>query len=217
MRTVVSVQDAEDIREAEQSGADLIELRLDLMPKNTPPEALRTSLPRILTLRSDPEGGAFDGTAEEWIGIIRRYAAGGGFVDVETRFRQFSTELRSRGLSIISSCHTSHMPGGGDLAALERDLRSYGDLPKIIVTPGNGQDVLDLLAFTLAVTKPVCTGVMGRQYNYVRAFLPFFGSELVYCHIGTPVAEGQFHIRDFRTIQELLNGSPPDTDALNER
>jgi len=91
---------------------------------------------------------------------------------------------------------------------MERELRAYGDIVKIIVTPANAEDVIELIAFTHAVKGPVCTGVMGTQFRYARAILPLFGSELVYCHAGTATASGQYSVQEFVRLMELLNTVP---------
>jgi 3-dehydroquinate dehydratase-1 len=90
------------------------------------------------------------------------------------------------------------------LFVMERELRAYGDIPKIIITPQNEDDVIDLIAFTRAASKPICTGVLGDRFRYARAILPLFGSELVYCSVGTPIAEGQYTVEEFRTLLRML-------------
>jgi 3-dehydroquinate dehydratase-1 len=90
------------------------------------------------------------------------------------------------------------------LFVLEQELRSYGDIPKIIVTPANEDDIIDLIAFTRAAKKPICTGVMGSSFRSARAILPLFGSEFVYCHTGTPTADGQYSVTEFVTLKKLL-------------
>ena len=90
------------------------------------------------------------------------------------------------------------MPSPGELAGIARELRRYGDIPKIVVRPGSEQDILELLAFTLSAEKPVCTGVQGEAYRYARVILPLFGSELVYTHAGTPGAHGTVLPRRFQ-------------------
>jgi 3-dehydroquinate dehydratase-1 len=87
---------------------------------------------------------------------------------------------------------------------MERELRAYGDIPKIVVTPENDADVIELLTFTEAAAKPVCTGVMGSEFRHARAMLPLFGSEFVYCHTGSPTAAGQYSVEEFVQLRTLL-------------
>ena len=207
MKIIVSVRNEDEIRQAEDSGADIIELRLDLLQKPHDAEDLSTRLPRVLTLRSSAEGGGFGGDPSAWAAQVLPLVRRGDLVDVEECFSCFAPALRSRGIRIIGSAHRASMLSAADLHATETRLRTYADIPKIIVTPATEQDLLTLCSFTLSSAKPICTGVMGRQFAFGRILLPFFGSSLVYCHAGTPAAEGQYHIRDFRMILDLMTGT----------
>jgi 3-dehydroquinate dehydratase-1 len=150
------------------------------------------------------EGGRFEGGSGEWWGLLEPLLPFGDLVDVELRFSSLAPRIRGHGRGIIASHHADHMPAPEELLRIERDLRLYGDIPKIVVRPGNERHLLDLLAFTLGAEKPVCTGVLGEAYRFARAILPLFGSELVYTHAGTQAAPGQFSLADFRKIQALL-------------
>ena len=207
MKIVVSVCRGEEIEQAERFGADIIELRMDRMQKAIDAESLSTRLPRILTLRSVTEGGDFDGDPSAWTAQVLPFARKGDWIDIEERFSGCATVVRSRGIRIIGSTHCQTMPSAAELGAIRQRLRAYADLPKIVVTPSTEQDLLTLCSFTLGSEKPICTGVMGKHFAYGRILLPFFGSALAYCHAGTPAAEGQYHIRDFRTILDLMTGT----------
>ena len=91
-----------------------------------------------------------------------------------------------------------------ELCVLERDLRNFGDIVKIIVTPQNEEDILELIEFTHAIKKPLCTGVMGARFRYARVILPLFGSFLVYCSVGSPTAAGQYSVDEFIRIMDSL-------------
>jgi 3-dehydroquinate dehydratase I len=207
MKIVVSVCNYDEIERAVDFRADIIELRLDLLQKPHAALSLSARLPRILTLRSRAEGGAFVGDPSAWAEQVLPLVRRGDWVDVEERFSCFAPALRSRGIRIIGSAHHTSMLSDAELVATGQRLRAYSDIPKIIVTPATEQDLLTLCSFTLGSAKPICTGVMGKQFAYGRILLPFFGSSLVYCHAGTPAAEGQYHIRDFRTILDLMTGT----------
>ena len=187
---------------------DMVEVRLDIggpgLLEAVQPVRTSARIPVIATLRSQAEGGRFGGDEKEWIRMVRPLLPLSDWVDVELRFRRHAPEIRKGGKQIIASCHLSGMPDLQQLKALERDLRSYGDLPKIVVTPRDPGDLLALFSFTLSAEKPLCTGVLGEQFRYARALLPLFGSEMVYAHAGTPTAPGQYHIREFRELWDLL-------------
>ena len=44
---------------------------------------------------------------------------------------------------------------------------------------------------------------MGAEFRYARRSC-LFGSEFMFCHAGTPTAEGQYHIQEARQIADLL-------------
>jgi len=48
--------------------------------------------------------------------------------------------------------------------------------------------------------------VMGAQFRYARAILPLFGSELVYCNVGTATATGQYSVAEFTRLMDLMEG-----------
>jgi 3-dehydroquinate dehydratase-1 len=187
---------------------DMVEVRLDLgglkLLESVQPVREAARIPVIATLRSSAEGGRFTGGEKEWIRAMRPLLQLADWVDVELRFRRHAPEIRKAGKRIIASCHLAGMPDLQQLKVLERDLRSYGDLPKIVVTPKDERDLLALFSFTLGAEKPVCTGVAGERFRYARALLPLFGSELAYVHAGTPTAAGQYHISEFRELWDLL-------------
>lgn len=208
MKIVVSVDDPALINGVLEYNPAFIEIRLDRMEGDllNHVRAIRemTAIPLIATLRSREEGGGFVGDADLWAGIVGPIAGYVDIVDVETRYSKHAPSLRSQGARILASLHTDDMPGQADLERIERTLRSYGDIPKIVVRPENLDELLDLLRFTANAQKPICTSVMGGRFRFARAILPLFGSEFVFCHAGRPMAEGQYHIREMREIAELL-------------
>lgn len=208
MQIVVSVPDPGLIPAVTAFSPDLIEIRLDCMQDSAPDEIRRfldeNRYPVILTVRSEREGGNFNGTATEWFDLVEPMLGYADFVDIEQSFCQYSSRIRDLNKNIIASYHVNTMPGLQDLEKIERTLRSYGDIPKIVVKPGNERDVLDLCSFTLTAEKPVVTSTMGEQYRYARVLFPLFGSLFVFCHAGIPTAPGQHHILEMREIYRLL-------------
>lgn len=215
MKVAASIFDAEGLRVAEESGADLIEFRLDLAEERAERIGRQIGmarLPVILTLRSAHEGGRFRGGSDAWFRTIEPLLGIATYVDVERRFRKYADRIRSEGAEIIASVHTGEMPARDAMEEVEGDLRSYGDIPKIVVNPLTLEDLLDLLAFTLRAKRPICTGTCGERFRYSRLLLPLFGSEIVYCHTGRPTGEGQYHIREWKRLYSEIFG---DTGGRN--
>ncbi|TAJ45345.1 3-dehydroquinate dehydratase [Methanofollis fontis] len=208
MKIVVSLTCPDEIQKAVALGADIVELRLDLMGDDLSAVMAgcggECAVPLIATLRSREEGGEFGGDAEEWFSIIQPFLDLVDYVDVERKFRRFARIIRQQHREVIASAHIGYMPPPDDLLAIERDLRSFGTIPKIAVTPSSPAEILDLCSFTLNAEKPIVTSIQGEEFRYARTWLPFFGSGLVYCHIGTPTAPGQYDIRELQKLEELL-------------
>jgi 3-dehydroquinate dehydratase-1 len=208
MKIVAALTDPDHAALAQKQGADIVELRLDLIPGDPVQQVqqcrARCTLPVIATFRSADEGGRYFGNADEWAEAIKPVVPLVDYVDVEQRFARHAGMVRASGKKIIASHHSGQMVPLHILFVMERELRAYGDIPKIIITPQDEDDVIDLIAFTRAASKPICTGVLGDRFRYARAILPLFGSELVYCSVGTPTAEGQYTVEEFRTLLRML-------------
>lgn len=208
MKIVVSVEDASTIDEVVEYDPTFIEVRLDRMAGDLLDQvrAIRnkTDIALIATLRSKAEGGRFIGDVDLWARIITPIAKYVDFVDIEARYRDHAPAIKSQGVQILASLHTTEMPTPPELGKIDEMLRSYGDISKIVVKPRTADDLLALITFTHHAHKPICTSIMGSEFRYARAILPLFGSEFVYCHAGTPTAEGQYHIRDMRQLSDLL-------------
>jgi 3-dehydroquinate dehydratase-1 len=208
MKIVAAVTNPDHAARAAKDGADIIELRLDLWDGD--PLSFATisrdtaHLPMIATLRSMPEGGKFMGNEARWEDIVRPLLPLVDYVDIEEKFQEHAAWVRHEGKTVIASMHMHMMPSLPDLFGYERMLRSFGDIPKIVVQPESKDDVINLISFTHAAQKPVCTSIMGELCREVRAMLPFFGSELVYCHTGEPTAHGQYSVAEFRQLAQLL-------------
>ena len=213
-RLIVSVSDRTAARIAAEKGADVIELRLDQVHTDLKKTAADVkgaigSLPLIITLRSREEGGSFVGTPAEWFTTLRKVICYADLIDCERRFSEYAGEIRNTGQEVIASLHSGQMPAPTEMDAIARDLRGFGDIIKIIVTPRTQDDIAALIAFTIRTERPVITGVMGSELRYLRAFLPFFGSAAVFCHAGDSMAEGQYRIDEMEALFKILAGGPP--------
>ena len=210
MKIVAALTDPSHAAGAEAQGADLVELRLDLM-NGDPVQIIRQyrndcRLPVIATLRSAQEGGRWFGSADKWMEKIRPVIPHADYIDIEQQFSRHAPAIRAAGRKVIASFHAGTMLSLASLFDKERELRAFGDIPKIVITPQTDADLVELITFTEAAKKPIITGVMGSQFRYVRAVLPLFGSAFVYCHTGDPTAEGQYSVEEFVQVRKLLLG-----------
>ena len=189
---------------------DLVELRIDLMEGDQRETAAlwheTTGIPLLMTLRSRREGGSFPGTGKEWWEIINPLLPLATYVDIEQEFSSYAPDVKKQGCTVVGSYHTASMPSVSVLEEIRKALRFYCDIPKIVVSPGNYDQVLDFLAFTYHAEKPVITSIMGEQFRHIRAVLPLFGSSWVFGHAGTPTSPGQYHIDELKSLFSILEG-----------
>jgi 3-dehydroquinate dehydratase-1 len=198
---------ANDLKAA--SGADMIELRLDL---STEPiqtiKAIReaTEKPIIATNRLQAEGGRFLGSERERIELLVWASEYADLVDIELR-----AELREEFISqvsrpVIVSYHDFQgMPGIDELAAIKESMKMAGaSIAKIAVTPRSLKDDLDLLGFLLAADLPLCLIAMGDLGRHLRAVAPLYGSALAYGYVRESTAPGQMSLAELSSARELL-------------
>ncbi len=209
MKIVCSCAHLEVITRTALVGADLIELRLDLMAGIAPSlleEAVRAvSLPVILTIRSTAEFGAFQGAPAQWMEEVDRFLHLADYVDIEQAYQEYATRIKGSGKTVIASFHTARMPTSSELADIERDLRRYGDIVKIAARPESPQDLVRLFSFTLRAEGPIVVSIVGEPFRWSRAVLPHFGSKFVYCSAGIPTAGGQYSLAEMMELSNLLS------------
>ncbi|NLX49463.1 MAG: type I 3-dehydroquinate dehydratase [Methanospirillum sp.] len=208
MQLVAPVTGLDDLEVVVAAQPDLVELRLDLVDRSDHPElAARCAslpVPLIATVRSTGEGGGFAGGAGDCTRLLAPFLPHSRYVDLERGFRSLAPACRAVGCRVIASVHLATMLPLSELFGLERDLRSYGDLPKLVLAPSSDDDLLDLISFTRAATRPICTSIAGTGYRHGRALLPLFGSALAYCAVGRPSSPGQYTLAEMRELMRLL-------------
>ncbi|PWR73756.1 type I 3-dehydroquinate dehydratase [Methanospirillum lacunae] len=215
IQTVVSLSSPRQFESEQIKEADAVEIRLDLItePIEKQLDLLTNSFkkPIILTLRSSAEGGAFAGDPDGWIERITPFLSFVTMVDVEIRFKEHAPRLKEMGITTIASCHRNEMLSPENLMTLYKELRSFGDIPKIAVQPQDTADLLTLLQFTNTAPKPLIVSVTGMVCRYARPLLPLFGSLYTYCYIDSPTSPGQYSLREMRMLAHLLSPGVIDT------
>ena len=202
--------DIHDAKRAKESGADILELRIDLLEAEEKSVAKvkefvamlknpqsSVQMPIIITNRRKEEGGAFRGTEAERIGmlsdIIETAAAEEELVDaVDIEFfspaagkREILKKAKHRHIPVISSFHDFNgMPHREDILNIATSMyKEGGSIAKIAVTPKTVNDALLLLELTQRLSsegKLVVTIGMGRVGRHLRVIAPLYGSALAY-------------------------------------
>jgi 3-dehydroquinate dehydratase-1 len=195
---------------AEEFGADLVEVRLDLLPGDGM-KILRevrevTPLPIIATNRWAAEGGAFRGEEDKRIEILAEASAWADLVDVEllAEGRDRLLEMVERP-TIISYHNFRGMPGIEATGSILREAFEAGaGISKLALTPASLEDCLDLLKLLLDAPGPTSLLGMGDVGRHLRALAPIYGSVLTYGYIGTPTAPGQIPVKALRAVLDVL-------------
>lgn len=209
---------------AQEQGAGALEVRLDLLPEEDRTLAhiskfiTRLHLPVIITNRKREEGGAFTGTEEARIALLRSVIESGGVAAVDLELASFEpgksalvATATSRQVPVIFSVHDfTAMPPRTELERIVTRMFAEGaGIAKIAVTPKSCGDALGLLELTHQLArdgKRIAILGMGPVGRHLRVIAPLYGSVLTYGYIEgeAPVAPGQFSVRELTNLLAKL-------------
>lgn len=209
----------EDIRLAEKSGADMVELRLDFMNSVLDSDLKRmldaAGIPVIVTLRRKVDGGCFEGTEKERCLLLRKACdLGADYVDIEL---DVDTGIfKDTGTKIICSYHNfSQTPSVDDmLSILKSCLDKQPDVVKIVTMAKKYKDNLVIFDFLERSEKIAGNGVevvsfcMGDKGKLSRAFCTKFGSFLTFASLkkGMESAPGQIDVGLLKEFDGVVVG-----------
>ncbi len=213
-RIVGVVSTIDEVINAEKAGADLLEVRLDLLEKAKDVKQffkdvkISSSLPIIATNRWSKEGGSFTGSEDERISMLASVMEHSDAVDIELRAAGRDVvvgKAKKQGIPSIISYHDfdKTLPKEQMMRVLE-EARNAGDLPKLAVMAKSLDDVVQLLEVTLKAQKPLCTIAMGDIGAHSRVIAPLYGSALTYGHAGKIKAPGQLSVGELRSALDIL-------------
>lgn len=217
----------ETSKKAAEMGADILEIRLDLLGIRDLEAAAETirkvkseiRLPVILTNRSIMEGGKWEGKEDERIGLLTNLLFikdGPDAVDIElSAGREEKDQVikvaKECGKTVIISSHDfSKTPSFQEMGTIfEEAFLEGADIAKLAVMPHSMRDVLNLLRVALETREAggaVCAIAMGKLGKHTRVIAPFYGSVLTYAAVEGTVsaAPGQLQVEEVKKIMELL-------------
>jgi 3-dehydroquinate dehydratase-1 len=221
---IVGVMRRLSIHDAHESGADIIELRIDLLRDEERSIAkvrefvAQLKKPVIVTNRRKEEGGSFAGTEVQRISMLNDIletavvnAVDIEFYSPEASKSEIVERAKSRHIPVIFSFHDFYaMPSRSDILKIIAGMyEEGGSIAKIAVTPGTLTDALLLLNMTHELTsegKLLVTIGMGAIGRHLRVIAPLYGSVLTYGFVeGEGVAPGQFSVRELRRMLDILD------------
>lgn len=179
------------------AGADLVELRLDTVDRPDVHGALAGRRgPVVVTCRPTWEGGAFQGSEEERLGILERAVeAGADFVDVEAKALTPSFAGGAHRDRLVVSMHDFEgVPGDLD-ARVEAMSATGAGTVKVAVMARRLSDCLPLLAVAKRRGAPTSVIAMGEAGLATRLLAARFGSCWTYAAEDGAVAPGQLSAR----------------------
>jgi 3-dehydroquinate dehydratase/shikimate dehydrogenase len=186
------------------TGADLVELRLDMVADPDPVGAVADRrLPVIVTCRPEWEGGRFEGSEEErWRILSEAQVAGADYIDVEWKAGFHELIERRQGRGVIVSLHDfSGVPD--DVSSRVRVMGGTGaEVVKIAVMARQLSDLVPLLTLPRRPGSSLVALAMGEAGLASRVLAARFGSAWTYA--GPAVAPGQL---DAQRLEDRYNFS----------
>ena len=194
----------ETIENLDYDYVDYIELRLDSI-KNLSSKIAReiiedvkeiTSIPIILTNRTENEGGLNVLTEEERVKILVDNASLVEITDIEyfTDEKLRQEVINASNKTIISYHNFEKTPSFGYLDELVKESFKVGDIPKIALKPNTLEDTYTVLKL-LMENKGIIAISMDTLGSYTRIIAPVMGAPVTYASITEESAPGQFDVK----------------------
>ncbi len=197
-----------------EAGADLIEIRLDSIPRPEIGLFMRElSRPLLFTNRPAWEGGSCNGDETVRTGLlVDAIAAGAAYVDIEMKTapalrRQVISRAKEQQTRVIISAHNfTATPSNAELEAIFNEQRVSGaHIGKIVTMAHDYTDVLRVLSLQLLAAEndfPLIAFCMGRAGMISRLATVELGGYMTYAapDSGQATAPGQLKVSVLRSL-----------------
>lgn len=211
-KVVATVTSMDEAKEAVSLGADIIEVRVDLLKEEPQPlveRIFKLNKPLVITIRPTWEGGAYKGSDKDRARLFKALVPVADYIDVELRAPNIDELVAltegTDALSIVSYHDFEKMPSKKEMMDLVVKCHEKGDIAKLAVTPTSLRDVLRLFEVTLKSKRPLCTIAMGEMGAHSRIVAPVYGSQFTYGYVRKPVAPGQMRVDKIMEGLKLLS------------
>ena len=208
----VSVSDMAGLKAALESGADMLELRLDLIGED--PSKLYLLIPgsvkSIVTCRS----GVYS-ESERLRMLQAGMKQGADYMDIELEtaagdLKQLLATASETGTRVIISYHDFERTA--DREELESVMigcyEKGGEIAKIATRVNAPEDIRNLLSLYDLPGKKVIIG-MGTQGRITRLIAPYLGAEFTFASTGRSgeTAPGQLSLKELKDIYKVIDES----------
>ena len=202
----------ESAMKAKKLGADILELRIDLLRSDALQSLLsikKTGLPVIITNRMKQEGGACDMGEDERVNKLLSLLPLADAVDIELcaeKREDVVKRARNSGKTVIISTHNFQKTPESEvmIEIIDESIEAGADIAKLAVMQNSYEDVLGLLDITLHSKRAVCMISMGEKGKLSRVIAPIFGSVMTYGYVEKPTAPGQLRVDELKYILNIL-------------
>jgi 3-dehydroquinate dehydratase type I len=194
------------------TGADLLEIRIDMIGKGWEKAAHSANMPWIATNRLKAEGGYWEGSEEaRRAELLKAISMGASIVDIELAspdLEEIVPLIKKKARCMISHHDMRRTPPRAELSRLLKDeLAAGADICKLVTTAGGFDDNITLLGmiseFQPADIVAFCMGELGQMS---RILCPLSGGLFTYASLttGESSAPGQLTVPRMRNIYGVL-------------
>lgn len=208
----ISISELSQLNPVFDKGAELIELRLDLMASH--PLEIFPKIPAGIKTVATCRPGIYS-EKERIALLIASIELGASYVDLELEskeafVREIMQSMEKTSCEAIFSHHDfTGTPAPKDLRnKLEECYNRGGVLAKIATMVHSREDALNLLSLHSFPGRKVILG-MGPEGRITRVAAPLLGSEFTFASPGEggETAPGQMNAEQLQTIYNIINGS----------
>ncbi len=209
----------EQIRMAAAGGADIVELRLDLIGAGEEDLAelagacSRTGVQFVATCREADEGGRYSGGQEEKLGLLAKASfEGAAFVDVELGKETLLREIRRRVAGKSKVIASFHDFGGRiqkqELLEVLRKQSSAADVGKIAckINALEAAVMMELQTEANKMGFPLVLTPMGKGVFPTRIACSLAGTAFTYAAAGESTAPGQPALEQVKNVLKSIGG-----------
>ncbi len=211
---VLNDEDVLSLTKKDLSGANLVELRVDMFKREKNIEEVfslakeKFNLPLLCTVRLPEEGGKK--RIPKRLNLYESVIPFCDFFDIEIMSKEgkeLKNLLRNKKINLIGSYHCfSHTPSTEELEIIYEKGKALGmDIIKLATMVNDEKDLEVLLLFTLKHKKDnVIVIGMGEKGIPSRIVNPLFGSLITYASIREISAPGQIHLKEMVQIFKIM-------------